>query len=61
MSLGGTLCLKESKGIEEIKDAHEETLMNGNADYLKNNSGNYEKSPDTGNLQMNRIELVLVF
>jgi hypothetical protein len=60
MSLGGTFCLKESTGIEEIKDAYEEALMKGYANYVKRNSGNREKSPDTGNLHMNYIELVLL-
>jgi hypothetical protein len=55
MSLDGTFCSKESIGIEEINDVHEQTLIEGYANYFKNNSGKYEKGPDTGNLQMNRI------
>jgi hypothetical protein len=58
MSLNGTFC-SESGGIEEIKDVHEETLIEGYANYFKNNSGKYEKSPDIGNLQINHIKLIL--
>jgi hypothetical protein len=60
MSLGGTFCLKESTGIEEIKDAYEEKLMKGYANYFKKNSGNHEKSPDTGNSHMDHILLLLL-
>jgi hypothetical protein len=58
MSLNGTFC-SERGGIEEIKDVHEETLIEGYAISFKNNSGKYEKPPDTGNLQVNHIELIL--
>lgn len=55
MSLDGTFCAKESRGVEEINDVHEQTLIEGYANNFKNNSAKYEKSPCTGNLQMNRI------
>jgi hypothetical protein len=58
MSLNGTFC-SERGGIEEIKDVHEETPIKGDANYFKNNSGKYEKTPHTGNLQMKHIELIL--
>jgi hypothetical protein len=58
MSLNGTFC-SESGGIEEIKDVHEETLIEGHANYFKNNSGKYKKSQDAGNLRISHIELIL--
>lgn len=33
--------------MEEIKDVEEQTLIEGCANYFKNNSGEYDKSPDT--------------
>jgi hypothetical protein len=59
MAFSGSFCSKESRRIEELRDVHEQKIVEKFANYVRNVDGKHEIRPERGNMPINHIKLLL--